>query len=76
MTKGPRCILTDVGSGSMPAARRKPHRRTRNDFPAIGGDLDGAPELIGKVQVDAAVMLTSADVNILSGCVELSAGLK
>jgi len=54
----------------------EPHRRTRNDFPAVGGDLDRAPELIGKIQIDGSAMLASADGNFLSGTVELRSGLE
>jgi hypothetical protein len=54
----------------------KPYWWTRDDLPAIGADLDGAPELIGKVQVGAIVMLGDAAVDSPLGRLELRAGLE
>jgi hypothetical protein len=39
------------------------YRRTSNHAPSIGPDLDCAPVLISKIEVDVASMLGDADVD-------------
>ena len=42
----------------------------------IGSNLDSAPMVVGKIQIDATVMLRDADVDRPPGPVKLSPGLK
>jgi hypothetical protein len=54
----------------------KPYRRTTDDLPSVGSDFDGAPEVIAKVQIDAAFMRSGADVNDALRPIELGPGFE
>src|SRR5215470_8746883 len=51
-----------LGDWKWQHARRSPeaHRRRADDAPAIGADLDGAPEVVGEIEIDLASMLGEA----------------
>jgi hypothetical protein len=47
------------------------HRRLRHDPPALGADLGRLPSGIGKIEVDAALVLGDADMDHPLGALEL-----
>ncbi len=60
-----------TGSGNIPAGRRK---RTGGRFdhpPSVRSDVDGAPVLIGEIEIDVSGMLGGADVDCPFRTVEL-----
>ena len=59
----------------MPEARRKTNGRIVNDAPAGGVDLDGAPILIAKVEIEPPVDPADADMNLPFQRVEMRLGL-
>src|SRR5260221_8143228 len=52
------------------------HGWRADDAPAVGSDLDGAPALIGEIEIDAAGMLREANMDRPLGAVKLSLRLK
>jgi hypothetical protein len=42
-------------------------------LPAIGSDLNGTPTLVGKIKIEAAGMLSDADVDYPLGAIKLRA---
>ena len=59
------------GSGNIPARPAEAHGRTFNDPPSVRSDIDGAPVLIGEIEVDVSGMLGGADVDCPFRAVEL-----
>ena len=59
-----------------PGRPTKPYWRAFEHSPAIGSDLNGAPVLIGKIQIEAARMLSDADADHPLGSIKLRARLK
>jgi hypothetical protein len=47
-------------------------RRSKH-LPAIGSDLNGTPTLVGKIKIEAAGMLSDADVDYPLGAIKLRA---
>jgi hypothetical protein len=48
------------------------HGWQADDAPAVGSDFDGAPALIGEIEIDVAGMLREAPVDRPLGTVKLS----
>ena len=48
----------------------------RDDLPSIGSDLDSTPAFVSKVQIDATIVFSDAEVNSALWGVELCACLK
>src|SRR5262249_30492370 len=46
-------------------------RRTFDDQPSVGSDLDGAPMLISEIEINVSSMLGDADVDSALGSIEL-----
>ena len=68
----PSGIPTQTSSGfGIRAERGQAHRRTSNHAPSIWSDVNGAPVLISKIEIDVAGMLGDADVDRALGTVEL-----
>ena len=59
------------GQGQHPGRPTKAHRRTFDQPPSIGSDVDGMPVLVGKIEVDVAGVLCGADVDYTFRAVEL-----
>jgi hypothetical protein len=54
----------------------KAHRRRADDAPSVGSDLDGAPALIGEIEIDVALVLREANMDFPLGALKLSLRLK
>ena len=63
-----------MGDRQRQYARRaaEAHRRRADDAPSVGSDLDGAPALIGEIEIDAAGMLRQANTDFPLGTLKLS----
>jgi hypothetical protein len=59
-------------AGSPP----KPHRWTRDDFPAVWSNLDRAPALVGKIKIDESILLGDAQENRSLRSVKLVSSLR
>ena len=46
-------------------------RRTSDDPPSVGSNLDGTPVLIGEIEIDVSSMLGDADVDSALGSIKL-----
>jgi hypothetical protein len=59
-------------------ARRaaKAHGRRADDAPSVGSNLNGAPALIGEIEIDVAGMLRQANTDFPLGTLKLSPRLK
>jgi hypothetical protein len=49
----------------------KAHGRRADDAPSVGSDLDGAPAVIGEIEIDVAGMLREANMDWALGTFEL-----
>jgi hypothetical protein len=67
-----------LGDWQRQHARRsaEAHRRRADDAPSVGSDLDGAPALIGEIEIDVAGMLRQANMDCPFGALKLSLRLK
>ena len=65
-----------IGSGNMPAARRKRTGGEPMTRHPSGSDLDGAPALIGEIEIDVALVLREANMDCPLGAFKLSLRLK
>ena len=65
-----------IGSGNMPAARRKRTGGEPMTRHPSGPISDGAPALIGEIEIDVAGMLRQANTDFPLGTLKLSLRLK
>ena len=63
--------MLGYGQRQHPGGPAEAHRRAFDDPPSVRSDVDGAPVLIGEIEVDVSGMLGGADVDCPFGAVEL-----
>src|SRR3984893_8701442 len=63
--------LLGYGQRQHPGGSAESHGRASHHLPSLGSDIDGAPVLIGKIEIDASGTLGGADVDYPFGAVEL-----